>query len=171
MSAQHECRITVIGWEPLGQTMRALGFNFTKNDFRFACVDATANGIQFVEKAKITYPHGMEMPELMEWCETQFGLLITRIAPDQIGHKVSKEISTLDQVRYSCYPQAILNLVAWRKPIPLTAYSVQGINATKFGLDKKVNVFEHVDRILGTHPPHWDRATKEAVLVAWYTLL
>lgn len=151
--------------------MKIIGFNFTKNDFRFCALNGLVNPPQIIEKNKIVYPNNMSTAELMEWFETQLSLIIDKHQPDQVAHKISLTLTTLDQVRNSCYPQAILNLLAKKKNILVKSYSSQAINATKFGQTKKTDVFIYMDGIIGNHPPYWDKATKEAVLVAWFSLL
>lgn len=151
--------------------MKIIGFNFTKNDLRFCVLDGQTNPPTIIEKNKIVYPNNMDTAELMEWFETQLSLIIDRHQPNQMSHKISLTLTTLDQIKMSCYPQAILNLLAKKKNIAINSFSSSAINATKFGLSKKVDVFSHIDPIIGIHPPYWDKATKEAVLVAWFNLL
>lgn len=151
--------------------MKYLGFNFTKNDLRFCVLDSSSKPPLIIEKNKIVYPNNFDTSELMEWFETQITLIVDKHTPVQISHKISLNLSSLDQIRTSCYPQAILNLIAKRKNIAINSYSSQAINATKFGLNKKEDVFKYIDTIIGTHPPYWDKATKEAVLVAWFNFL
>jgi hypothetical protein len=151
--------------------MKVLGLNFTKNDLRFCVLDGQNNPPAIIEKNKIVYPLNMETADLMEWFETQLCLIIDKHSPIQISHKISTNLSTLDQIKSSCYPQAILNLIAKKKNISINSFSSQGINATKFRQPKKTDVFAYIDTIIGTHPPYWDKATKEAVLVAWFNLL
>ena len=151
--------------------MKIIGFNFTKNDFRFCVLDGTTKSPKIIEKNKIVYPNNMDTADLMEWFETQLSLIIDKHQPNQISHKISLNLTTLDQIRTSCYPQAILNLLAKKKNISINNYSSQAINATKFGQPKKTDVFEYIDQIIGSHPPYWDKPTKEAVLVAWFNLL
>lgn len=151
--------------------MKIIGFNFTKNDFRFCVLDGTTNPPTIIEKNKIVYPNNMDTADLMEWFETQLSLIIDKHQPNQISHKISLNLTTLDQIKTSCYPQAILNLLAKKKNISVNNYSSQAINATKFGQSKKTDVFAYIDPIIGTHPPYWDKPTKEAVLVAWFNIL
>lgn len=151
--------------------MKVIGFNFTKNDFRFCVLDGTTTPPEIIEKNKIIYPNNMNTADLMEWFETQLSLIIDKNNPNQISHKISLNLTTLDQIKTSCYPQAILNLIAKKKNIFTNNYSSQAINATKFGQPKKTDVFKYIDTIIGTHPPYWDKPTKEAVLVAWFNLL
>jgi len=151
--------------------MKVIGFNFTKNDFRFCVLDGQTNPPTIIEKNKIGYPNNMDISDLMEWFETQLSLIIDKHKPNQISHKISLNLKTLDQIKNSCYPQAILNLIAKKKNIPIKNYSSQAINATKFGQPKKTDVCVYIDSIIGIHPPYWDKSTKEAVLVAWFNLL
>ena len=151
--------------------MKTIGFSFTKNDFRFCVLDGRTTPPTIVEKNKIGYPNNMDTADLMEWFETQLSLIIDKHQPDKISHKISTNITKLDQIKQSCYPQAILNLLCKKKNKPINCYSWQAINATKFGQPKKTDVFAYIESIIGTHPPYWDKATKEAVLVAWFNLL
>jgi Holliday junction resolvasome RuvABC endonuclease subunit len=150
--------------------MKAIGFNFTKNDFRFGVLDDSTTPPTILEKNKIVLPN-LEIDELMEWFETQICLIVDKYKPDVISHKISITLSTLDQIKNTCYPQGILNLIAKKKGIKINSYSPQGINASKFGQPKKTDVFNYIDTIIGIHKPYWDKATKEAILVAWFNLI
>tara|TARA_R110001583_G_scaffold154890_1_gene306564 strand:- start:464 stop:781 length:318 start_codon:yes stop_codon:yes gene_type:complete len=96
--------------------MKALGFNFAKNEFNFAVLEKTANEPTIIEKNKIVLPN-LETDELMEWFETQISLIIDKHNPDVISHKISITISSLAQIKSSCYPQRILNLIAKKKEL------------------------------------------------------
>ncbi|MFH6966769.1 hypothetical protein [Flavobacterium sp. FlaQc-28] len=151
--------------------MKSIGFNFTKNDLRYCLLEDNTNPPNIIEKNKIVYPNDMEISELMEWFETKLSLIIDKHNPDKISHKISNNLKTLDQIKNSCYPQAILNLIAKKRNIYINSFSSQAINATKFGEPKKTDVFKYIDIVMGTHPPYWDKATKESVLIAWFNLL
>ena len=103
--------------------MKIAGFNFTRNDFRYCILDGTTIPPTIIEKNKIVYPNNMDTSDLMEWFETQPSLIIDKHQLDQIAHKISLNLTTLDQVRTSCYPQAILNLLAKKRNIPINNYS------------------------------------------------
>jgi Holliday junction resolvasome RuvABC endonuclease subunit len=150
--------------------MKALGFNFAKNEFSFAVLEKTTNAPTLVEKNKIVLPN-LETDELMEWFETQISLIIDKHNPDIISHKISITISSLAQIKSSCYPQGILNLISKKKGIKINSFSSQGINATKFGEPKKTDVYKYIDPIIGVHKPYWNKAMKDAVLVAWFNIL
>lgn len=149
--------------------MKAVGFNFAKNEFSFAVLEKTANAPKIIEKNKIVLPN-LETDELMEWFETQISLIIDKHNPDVISYKISITISSLAQIKTSCYPQGILNLIAKKKGIKINSYSSQGINATKFGEPKKTDVYKYIDPIIGIHKPYWNKAMKDAVLVAWFNI-
>jgi hypothetical protein len=151
--------------------MESIGFNFTKNDFRFCVISNNTEPPTIIEKNKVVYPHNMDTSELMEWFETQLSLIIDKHKPEKISHKISTSIATLDQIKQSCYPQAILNLIARKKNISINSYSSQAINATKFGYPKKTDVYNYIDSVIGSHPPYWDKVTKDALLVAWFNIL
>jgi hypothetical protein len=151
--------------------MNVIGFNFTKNDFRYCVLSDSEKPPKIIDKNKIVYPIKMETSELMEWFEDQLSLIIDKHKPQKLSHKISTNITKLDQIKQSCYPQAILNLVANKKKISINCYSSQGINATKFGQPKKIDVFSYIDEIIKPQPPYWDKATKEALLVAWFNIL
>jgi len=150
--------------------MKVIGFNFTKNNFRYCVLEDSADPPVIIEKDKIIYPK-MATEELMEWFETQLALIIDKHKPNVLSHKISLNITSLDQIRTSCYPQGILNLIASKKGITINSFSSQAINATKFGQPKQVKVHNYIDTIIGEHKPYWDKATKDAVLVAWFNLL
>ncbi|WP_299242414.1 hypothetical protein [uncultured Aquimarina sp.] len=149
--------------------MKALGFNFAKNEFSFAVLEKTTGAPTIIEKNKIVLPI-LETDELMEWFETQISLIIDKHNPDIISHKISITISSLAQIKSSCYPQGILNLIAKKKGIKINCFSSTGINATKFGEPKKTDVYKYIDPIIGIHKPYWNKAMKDAVLVAWFNI-
>lgn len=150
--------------------MKTLGINFAQNDLRVVALCNDNDQLSIVEKSKIVYPNMTTSP-LMAWFETQLELLIHRHEPDKIGYKTSLSLNTIKQIQRACYPQAILNLVAQKNSIPITYWTSQGINATKFGEPKSTNVYTYIDTVLGTHPPYWDKSTKDALLTAWFCLL
>lgn len=150
--------------------MKSLGLNFAQNDLRFVALAKDAEAITMIAKDKIVYPN-LEIPNLMEWFETQLDLLITKYQPGKIGYKVSMSLDSIKQIQQSCYPQGLLNLLAKRRNIPIASWTPQGINATKFGETKSTDVYGYVDTKFGTNPPYWDKQTKDALLTAWFSLL
>lgn len=150
--------------------MKTLGFNFTKNDFRYCGLSDESEPPLILEKGKIILPD-YSISDLMEWFESELALIIDRVQPNIISHKISIHLSTISQIQQSCYPQAILNLIAKKKGIEINSFSSQAINATRFGQPRKTDVYKYIDSIIGVQKPYWDNATKDAVLVAWFNLL
>jgi Holliday junction resolvasome RuvABC endonuclease subunit len=155
----------------LGSNMKAIGLNFTKNDFRFCVLEKGTTNPSLINKNKIVYPKSMNIPDLMQWFETNIDQIIDENKPDIIAVKVSHEVTKVEQIQRSVYPEAILYLIAKKRNININHYTSMGINATKFGQKREVEVYDYVDETLGKHPPYWDRPTKDALLVAWFSLL
>lgn len=151
--------------------MITVGFNFTKNNFRYCVLENSTSPPSILDKNKIVYPNNMDVPSLMEWFETQIELIIGKYTIESIAYKLSLNLPNSAQIQQSCYPQAILNLIAKKKDIPIKSYTPQAINATKFGKSKKDNVFDYLDSQIGKHPPYWDKAMRESVLISWFNLL
>lgn len=151
--------------------MKIIGFNFTMNDFRYCVLDGNSETPTIIEKSKVVFPSHLETADLVEWFETELAKILDHHRPHKISHKISLTITKLDQIRNSCYPQAILNLLAKKRGIAINSYSSMAINATKFGQPKKTDVYTYMDGIIGVNPPYWDKVTKDAVLVAWFNLL
>ena len=148
-----------------------IGFNFTTNDFRYCVIERLeSNEIKLREKQKISYPVALSVAERSGWLDTQISLLLDKHSPDKVGYKLPLVLNSTKPIQNSLYPLGILNLCCNNRNIPITHFTSQAINATKFGLTKKDNVYEYVDSILGKHPPHWDKATKDALLSAWFLL-
>lgn len=147
-----------------------IGFNFTTNDFRYCVVSKDKDAIKLQEKGKIIYPKTMSVVERSGWLETQISLLLDKHSPDKVGYKLPLVLNTTKSIQNSLFPLGILTLCCHNRIIPALHFSSQGINATKFGLTRKDDVYAHVDNIIGKHPPYWDKATKDALLTAWFLL-
>ena len=100
----------------------------------------------------------------------KLNLLIDKHYPDKVGYKISLALTATKQIQNSIYPLGILTLSCNKKGIPIMHFTSQGINATKFGLTKKDSVYDYVDNNIGSHPPYWDKPTKDALLTAWFQL-
>lgn len=150
--------------------MKNIGFNFATNDFRYGVIEQIGSTLSMIEKDKIVYPVSMEIDELTNWYETQINLLLDKHQPDKVGYKLPITLSAIKPIQNSIFPLGILNLSCRKKSIPITGFTSQGINATKFGLSKRENVYNYVDSHIGTHPPYWDKSTKDAILTAWFLL-
>ncbi len=113
--------------------MKIIGFNFTSKDFRYAILEGDISNPRFVSKEKMVYPQSMDIPELMEWLETELNLIIDHYRPDKVGYRISLSLSKIAQIRTAYYAQAILNLSCSKKNTVVSCFSPQSINGTKIG--------------------------------------
>ncbi|KFJ93325.1 hypothetical protein JF55_01155 [Pseudomonas sp. 1-7] len=150
--------------------MTNIGFNFTTNDFRYCVLAKDGESISLLEKDKIAYPKALDTVSMSGWLETQICLLLDKHTPNCVGYKLPLTLSATKPIQNSLFPLGVLNLCCHKRNIPTSHFTSQGINATKFGLPKKHDVYAYVDEHLGSHPPYWDKPTKDAALVAWFIL-
>lgn len=147
-----------------------IGFNFTTNDFRYCVLEKDGENISLIEKNKIAYPKAIDIAAMSGWLETQICLLLDKHNPVHVGYKLPLTLSSTKPIQNSLFSLGILNLCCHKKNIQTNHFTSQGINATKFGFTKKDDVYKYVDDNIGKHPPYWDKATKDAALVAWFLL-
>jgi Holliday junction resolvasome RuvABC endonuclease subunit len=150
--------------------MKNVGFNFTTNDFRYCVLEKIDEEIKLIEKDKIAYPKALNVVSMAGWLETQICLLLDKHLPEKVGYKLPLVLKSIKPIQNSLFPLGILNLSCHKRDIPTCQYTSQAINATKFGLTKKDDVYKYVDETLGKFPPYWDKPTKDALLVAWFLL-
>ncbi|WP_431688164.1 hypothetical protein [Hahella sp. NBU794] len=150
--------------------MNSIGFNFTTNDFRYCVLEKDGDTVMFVEKDKIIYPKALDNVSTAGWLETQICLLLDKHSPESVGYKLPLTLSSTKPIQNSIFPLGILNLCCHKRNISTNHFTKQGINATKFGLTKKDDIYKYVDDHIGKHPPYWDVTTKDAALIAWFLL-
>ncbi|WP_026842801.1 RuvC family protein [Citrifermentans bremense] len=149
--------------------MKVLGIALQKNHLRFAVVEGDKGAPILRDKGRQPTSAPDDVPRLLDWYETHFEHLINEHTPDAIAYKLTLEPS-LEQLHTLAFPMGVLNLIAKKKNIPICEYSSRGITPSKLGLPRSTNLLEHVDSVFGDNPPYWDKAQKEAVLVAWFCL-
>lgn len=150
--------------------MKNIGFNFTTNDFRYCVIENQDNQIELLEKDKITYPKTQSIADRAGWLETQICLLLDKHEPNNVGYKLPLVLKSTKHIQNSLFPLGILNLSCHNRNIATYHFTSQAINATKFGLTKKDDVYAYVDDNIGKHPPYWDKPTKDALLTGWFLL-
>jgi len=150
--------------------VKNIGFNFTTSDFRYCVLKKEDDDLTLVEKNKIVYPKTLSVVDQSGWLETQICLLLDKHLPENVGYKLPLVLKSTKPIQNSIFPLGILNLCCHKRNIPTTHFTSQGINATKFGLTKKDDVYAYVDSEIGKHPPYWDKSTKDALLTAWFLL-
>lgn len=149
--------------------MKALGISLHKDYLRFAVLEGSKTNPTLVEKGRIKTTDPDEVPQLMDWFETQYSQLISVHAPGVVAYKLVLE-PKLDQQHYLSFPMGILNLLARKNGILINEFSGKAITPNKLGHVKGTDLFNLVDKTFGMQPPHWDKYQKEAILVAWFCL-
>ena len=148
--------------------MKVIGFNIVKNEIRHSILEGTISNPIFIEK-EIHTVASEPTPILMDWFESTFENILTRTNPDKIGYRLILNPKRA-QIQYSIFPYAILNIIAFRRAIPIFEYINQNFVPSKLGQPKSVDVYEYCSQILGIHPPHWDKNQIYSALSAWITL-
>lgn len=149
--------------------MAVLGINLEKNGFRFTVLDGERENPNLVEKQKILIGVNSTVPELMDWYESSFENLLNKYEPENIGAKLGLNAKK-DQIPYWYYPYGVLHNLAFKKGINITEYVPANFTPSKFGLAKGIDIYDHIDTVMGVHKPHWDKSQKYSVLAAWMLL-
>ena len=149
--------------------MSVLGINLEKSGFRYTILDGTKSKPIFMEKKKIDINSTSEISELMDWYETIFQNLITKYKPVKVGIKLSLDAKK-DSISYWYYPYGVLHNICFKKQISVCEFVSANFTPSKFGLDKTIDIFEHIDIVFGIHKPYWDKSQKQSLLAAWMVL-
>lgn len=149
--------------------MSVLGINLEKNGFRYCVMDGQKGAPNIVYFEKIHTNNFPNTQLLMNWYETSFQNLITRFSPESIGIKVSLN-ATKDQIAPWYYPLGILHNIAHNHQINTFEFVSGNFTASKFGIDKTINIYDYIDQYFGIFQPKWDKNQKYALLSAWMIL-
>lgn len=149
--------------------MTVLGINLEKNGFRYTILEGSKDAPTFVEKQKVAINATSDISELMDWYETTFQNLIAKHTPSNIGIKLSLDPKKAS-IPYWYYPYGLLHNICFKKQIEVSEFVAANFTPSKFGLVKTINIYDHIDTVMGVHKPHWDRSQKYSVLAAWMVL-
>lgn len=149
--------------------MAILGINLEKGGLRYVILDGKKDAPNLIHFEKINTPNFSSIPQQMNWYETTIQNILTRFNPSAIGIKVSLDAKR-DSIAPWYYPLGLLHKQAFQHGIATTEYVSANFTASKFGLEKTVNIYDHIDSIFGTFTPKWDKNQKYAVLAAWMIL-
>lgn len=149
--------------------MRVLGIHILKGQLRFSVLEGTKSKPVLVEKGRLITTDPQDAPALMDWYDSQFRQLINSHSPDKIAYRLTLEPSK-DQLISSEFPLGVLNLIAHQKSLPINCYTARSFTQGRLGLSKGSDLYEHCDKVLGEHPPYWDKNQKNSALVAWFDL-
>ncbi|MBN3065190.1 hypothetical protein H5A21_14135 [Pectobacterium aquaticum] len=149
--------------------MTVLGINLEKNGFRYCVLDGSKDSPRIVHYEKIHTNNFPNTQLLMNWYETSFQNLITRFSPKNIGIKVSLNAKK-DEIAPWYYPLGVLHNIAHQNNISTFEFVSGNFTASKFGMDKSINIYDHIDQYFGIFQPKWDKNQKYALLSAWMIL-
>jgi len=149
--------------------MKTLGINLETGSLRYCVLEGTKKAPTLIEKDKLDINSATTTDALMNWYDSTFENIINRVQPDAIGCRLALNAKK-NQIRYWYYPYGVLNGIAHKKGIPVTEYVTQNFTASKFGLTKGIDLFNHIDIVFGKNPPYWDKSQKNSMLSAWMLL-
>lgn len=149
--------------------MTVLGINFKKGEIRFTALQGTKAKPILVEKGAHAVITAQTTPHLLNWFETTFEEMINRLKPDRLAYKLLLSPKK-QQLEYISYPEAILNLVAFKRGIPIQSYTTGNFVSSKFGQPKTLDLYKYCDDIFGNNPPKWDKDQKNSLIPAWLEL-
>lgn len=146
--------------------MAVLGINLEKNGFRYCVLDGDRDDPSLMHHEKVQTNNFPNAQQLMNWYETTFQNLITRFAPESIGIKVSLNAKKAEIAPWY-YPLGILHNIAYQNRIGTFEFVSGNFTASKFDMDKSIDIYDHIDLRFGVFQPKWDRNQKYALLSAW----
>jgi hypothetical protein len=152
--------------------MKSVGFNFQKGRIRLVILQRQNDQISFVSKKVIDIDFNLDLPELSERYVTHFRGMLDEVGCDIVAVRHVYDADSVDASISQIMPIGLLALVCQEMGRGLRRYTPQGLRHGKtFKLDKTIKPIAEVDTIFGQHPPHWDDMQRNALLVAWRSLL
>jgi hypothetical protein len=149
--------------------MKVLGIHIATGQLRFSVLEGTKTSPSLIAKDKLTTLTPQQVPALMDWFDTQFGMMLDQHSPDKIAYRLTLAPKK-PQLFTSIFPFGILNLKSNQRGIPIECYVSGNYVASKLGLPKTTDIYAHCDTVFGDNPPYWDKNQKHSVLAAWFEL-
>lgn len=144
-----------------GGLMRILGISLRKNELYYAIIEGTKQfESNLIELKKTNIRDNENIPELMNWFDSNFKELIERYRPDHIAYKLHLNTNK-DQMVYLQFPMGVLNLICNFENIPITLRSTSYITNTRKTAVK--NYFDHFK-------DKFKDAELDAIVAAWSIL-
>lgn len=149
--------------------MTVLGVHALTGQLRFGVLSGTRASPVLEDKGRLVTPSESDVPALMDWYDTQFRKLVLDHAPDKIAYRLTLEPKK-KQLITSIFPFGLLNLIAFQQSLPVNEYTPRSFAASKLGLPKGTDLYDHCENTFGSHPPYWDKNQMNAILTAWFEL-
>ena len=149
--------------------MKVLGVHIATGQLRYSVVEGPKASPNLVIRDKLQTPDPQDAPQLMDWYESQFNLILDQCSPDRIAYRLTLAPKK-DQLVTSIFPLGILNLLAHQRNVPIVSYVSGNFVASKLALPRGTDIYAHCDNVFGDNPPYWDKNQKHSILVAWFEL-
>lgn len=149
--------------------MTVLGINLVKDGLRYCVLDGDKDKPTLIHHEKVQTNNFSNTQQLMNWYETTFQNLITRFSPKTIGIKVSLNAKKAEITPWY-YPLGILHNLSHKNQINTSEFVSANFTASKFGMDKSVNIYDYIDKEVGLLQLRWDKNQKYAFLSAWMVM-
>jgi hypothetical protein len=144
--------------------------SFASRDLRYIVLDGTQSDPVLVDRQRAVIPDVHSVSEYVRWVHTQIGLILDKFQPDRVAYRMTLNATKLVQIHRTYYGEAILQLCCDSCGLSVDYFLPQSIVPSRLGLPKEISLRQHVDDILGEHPPYWDDRTRDTALVAWFEL-
>lgn len=149
--------------------MTVLGISLEKNGLRYCVLDGDKSDPNITHFEKVSTNNFTNTQQLMNWYETTFQNIIARFSPSSIGIKVSLNAKKAEIAPWY-YPLGLLHNIAHQNGISTFEFVSGNFTASKFDLNKSINIYDYIDQKFGVFKPKWDKNQKYALLSAWMTL-
>jgi hypothetical protein len=149
--------------------MKVMGIHLLKGQMRYSVLRGSKASPELIEKDRLDTIDVTNIPELMNWFDTNFNLLISKIKPQRVSYRLTLTPKK-DQLFYLEFPYGILNLICYKKGIPINNYTSKSFNPSRLGQPKSIDLYKYCNDVFGDNPPYWDTNQKNSILVAWFDL-
>lgn len=149
--------------------MRVLGIHLAAGQLRYSVLEGSKGDPKLVEKQKLTTTDPAHPPELMDWFESQFNLMLDQHNPEHIAYRLTLNPKK-SQLVTSIFPLGLLNLLSHKRGLTVSSFVAGNFVPSKLGLAKGTDMYAYCDDVFGKNPPYWDKNQKHSVLVAWFCL-
>ena len=149
--------------------MATLGLHLHKGFLRYALLEGTKSSPLLAASNRLATPDPRQVPELMDWYDTHFNQLIDDHSPTQLAYRLIQNVKG-DQLFFAEFPLGVLNLIAFRRDLPISCLAPRSLNPSALNLPRTTNLIRQCDTVFGHRPPGWDDHQNNAVLAAWFAL-
>jgi len=145
---------------------RVTALKFTTRGFSVVTLEGTRTTPTCVTNKALLYPTSHDTSRLMDWCETQFNLLIDQEIPDRVAYKLVTSLSAHDQIFHVYYALGVLHLVCHKKELEIQHVTPSSLSARCFGLQQGTDMDSYIASLFTGRPSPWNSEIRETALIA-----